>query len=37
MLDETDVLSDDLQEWRRPDLSDEPPPPLEIEVSTRLT
>jgi autophagy-related protein 13 len=32
MLDETDVLSDDLQEWRRPDLSDEPPPPLEIEV-----
>jgi autophagy-related protein 13 len=32
MLDETDALSDDLQEWRRPDLSDEPPPPLEIEV-----
>lgn len=32
MLDETDVLSDDLQEWRRPDLSDEPPPPLVIEV-----
>ena len=32
MLDETDVLADDLQEWRRPDLSDEPPPPLVIEV-----
>lgn len=32
MLDETDVLSEDLQEWRRPDLSDEPPPPLVIEV-----
>jgi autophagy-related protein 13 len=32
MLDETEVLSDDLQEWRRPDLSDEPPPPLVIEV-----
>jgi autophagy-related protein 13 len=32
MLDETDVLSDDLQEWKRSDLSDEPPPPLVIEV-----
>lgn len=32
MLDETDVLSEDLQEWRRSDLSDEPPPPLVIEV-----
>ncbi|KAM0723817.1 hypothetical protein Q7P37_000807 [Cladosporium fusiforme] len=32
MLDETDVLLDDLQEWRRPDLSDERPPPLVIEV-----
>lgn len=32
MLEETDVLSEDLQEWRRPDLSDEPPPPLVIEV-----
>jgi autophagy-related protein 13 len=26
------VLSDDLQEWKRSDLSDEPPPPLVIEV-----
>lgn len=32
MLDETDVLLDDLQEWKRSDLSDEPPPPLVIEV-----
>lgn len=26
------MLSDDLQEWRRSELSDEPPPPLVIEV-----
>ncbi|KAI3481309.1 hypothetical protein L1887_56407 [Cichorium endivia] len=32
VLDETDVLVDDLQEWRRPDLSDEPPLPLVVEV-----
>ena len=32
MLDETDVLQDALQEWKRPDLSENRPPPLVIEV-----
>lgn len=32
MLDETDVLLDDLQEWKRPDLYENRPPPLVIEV-----
>ena len=32
VLDETDVLLDDLREWKRPDLYEERPPPLIIEV-----
>lgn len=32
MLDDTDVLLDDLQEWKRPDLSESRPSPLVIEV-----
>ncbi|KAK3686483.1 autophagy protein 13 [Vermiconidia calcicola] len=32
VLDETDVLLDDLQEWRRPDLLQARPPPMVIEV-----
>ncbi|KAK5113344.1 hypothetical protein LTR62_003443 [Meristemomyces frigidus] len=32
VLDDTDVLIDDLQEWRRLDLSTERPPPLIVEV-----
>ncbi|KAK5124918.1 hypothetical protein LTR85_001108 [Meristemomyces frigidus] len=32
VLDDTDLLLDDLQEWKRPDLSDSRPPPLVIEV-----
>ncbi|KAF7191276.1 Autophagy-related protein [Pseudocercospora fuligena] len=32
VLDDTDVLVDDLQPWRRTDLSEKRPPPLVIEV-----
>ncbi|KAF2172398.1 hypothetical protein M409DRAFT_17632 [Zasmidium cellare ATCC 36951] len=32
VLDETDVISDDLEPWRRPDLATRRPPPLVIEV-----
>lgn len=32
VLDDTDVLLEDLQPWRRPDLSENPPPPMVIEV-----
>ncbi|KAK4549537.1 hypothetical protein LTR36_006534 [Oleoguttula mirabilis] len=32
VLDDTDVLVDHLQEWKRPDLADSRPPPLVIEV-----
>lgn len=32
IMDDTDVLLDDLQEWKRSDLSDHRPPPLVIEV-----
>ncbi|KAK6442586.1 autophagy protein 13 [Oleoguttula sp. CCFEE 5521] len=32
VLNETEALLEDLQDWRRPDLHDDPPPPLEIEV-----
>jgi len=32
VLDETDVLLDDLQEWKRPDLCDDRPGPLVVEV-----
>ncbi|OQO13278.1 hypothetical protein B0A48_01506 [Cryoendolithus antarcticus] len=32
VLNETEALLEDLQDWRRPDLYDDPPPPLEIEV-----
>ncbi|KAK5135820.1 hypothetical protein LTR08_004647 [Meristemomyces frigidus] len=32
VLDETDVLQDALQEWKRPDLPENRPPPLVIEV-----
>ncbi|EME49157.1 hypothetical protein DOTSEDRAFT_49472 [Dothistroma septosporum NZE10] len=32
ILDDTDVLSEDLQSWRRPDLADRKPSPLVIEV-----
>jgi len=31
-MDDTDVLLDDLQEWKRSDLSDHRPPPLVVEV-----
>ncbi|CAK3886121.1 Autophagy-related 13 [Lecanosticta acicola] len=32
ILDDTDVLAEDLSPWRRPDLSENKPPPLMIEV-----
>lgn len=32
ILDDTDVLSEDLQSWKRPDLADRKPLPLVIEV-----
>ncbi|OQO03983.1 hypothetical protein B0A48_10626 [Cryoendolithus antarcticus] len=32
VLNETEALLEDLQDWRRPDLHDDSPPPLEIEV-----
>lgn len=32
ILDDTDVLADELQEWKRPDLSEDRPPPLVVEI-----
>ncbi|GAB7366596.1 hypothetical protein MBLNU230_g8581t2 [Neophaeotheca triangularis] len=32
VLDDTDALVQDLQEWKRPDLADHSPPPLVVEV-----
>lgn len=36
-MNETDVLLDDLQEWRRPDLAEDRPPPLIVEVFLDMT
>ncbi|KAI7352090.1 hypothetical protein KC320_g4653 [Hortaea werneckii] len=32
VVDDTDVLLEDLREWKRPDVSDNKPPPLVVEV-----
>ena len=40
VLDDTDVLLDDLHEWKRPDLITDPPPQMTIETyidSSQLT